>query len=295
LISVISENFDASNIFGADIDDDPSSASYRRQVFPPAQEICPYCGAYLFAGELNRNGTSSLCCLNGKVKLAPLLPLPPALQELYDRRKFRQDLRAYNSAFTFASLGVKVVKNRRNGRGPGCFTVQGAVCHRIGDILPEGDKEPQYAQIYVLDPKAASDRRLDLFSGLDVDAVRTIESVLRDQNPYAYQFLRLSETIASLDSMSDDLAIALTLLPNTDRRVNNLPSAAEVAIVVPDGTIDAGRDVIVHSRGRGIHKISETSAFYEPLRYPLLFPRGELGWYPQMMHVNPPSVHFIIQ
>jgi hypothetical protein len=142
----------------------------------------------------------------------------------------------------------------------------------------------------VLDPSAASERRLDLFNGLDSEAVRTIESVLRDHNPYAHQFLRLSESIASVDSMSDDLAVALTLLPNTDRRVNNLPSAAEVAIVVPDGPTDAGRDVIVHSRGHGLHKISETSAFYEPLRYPLLFPRGELGWYPQIMHMNAPSV-----
>ena len=162
--------FAITDIFGSDIDIDENSETFGRQVLPRMHIECRFCGAYLFPAELNHLGDCRICCSNGKVKLPPLPSLPPSLQQLYDKRAFREELRAYNAAFCFASLGVDIVNNR-DGSGPACFAVQGGIYHRIGDLLPKEGEEPIYAQIYVLDPKAPSQRRSDIFHGLDSSTI----------------------------------------------------------------------------------------------------------------------------
>jgi hypothetical protein len=152
--------------------------------------------------------------------------------------------------------------------------------------LPAPGEPHEYAQIYVLDPEAASQRRLNLFDGLDQEAVDAIEATLRAHNPYAQQFYHLSRTIAQpgVNGRIEEQAVALRLLDNRDTRLYNTPTANEVAVVVPDGNFVRGRDVIVHARGKGLQRIAETSPYYDPLRYPLLFPHGEFGWHLGLLH-----------
>ena len=66
-------------------------------------KICHYCDAKLWSTE-----TSSLCC---QVNLPSLQTLPEPLHKLFvgdtaESRCFRHNIRNYNSAFAFASLGV---------------------------------------------------------------------------------------------------------------------------------------------------------------------------------------------
>ena len=66
-----------------------------------------------------------------------------------------------------------------------------------------------------------------------------------------------------------------------DRRRYNEPTAAEVAAIMPgDGSENTGFcDIVVRLRGgRGLHRIYEGHRAYMPLHFPLLFPRGTLGW-----------------
>ncbi|KAI8569454.1 hypothetical protein RHMOL_Rhmol02G0280600 [Rhododendron molle] len=59
----------------------------------------------------------------------------------------------------------------------------------------------------------------------------------------------------------------------------------EIAVVIPgDGTKACGmRDIILHLRGDNqLMQINECHPAYLPLHYVLLFPRGELGWEPDM-------------
>ncbi|KAK9839693.1 hypothetical protein WJX81_006615 [Elliptochloris bilobata] len=77
-----------------------------------------------------------------------------------------------------------------------------------------------------------------------------------------------------------------------DQRRFNAPAAPEVAGVLPgDGTEGQGhRDVRVQIRGGGVHNISDLSAAYMPLHFPLLFPRGEPGWHPGILRGDAPAV-----
>ena len=72
----------------------------------------------------------------------------------------------------------------------------------------------------------------------------------------------------------------------------NLPTEGEVAVVVSDNSGSNGRNVLVHARGGGYQNISETSPYYDPLRYPLLFPRGDLGWHLNLLHTDANWYHF---
>ncbi len=77
----------------------------------------------------------------------------------------------------------------------------------------------------------------------------------------------------------------LILEKGTDRRRENLPTADEVTIIIPDKSRDTGpRDIILYRRtSQGLHpvfmRIPPTHASYMLLAYPLLFPHGDYGFY----------------
>ena len=71
-----------------------------------------------------------------------------------------------------------------------------------------------------------------------------------------------------------------------------LPTANELAVIVTDtAAADAAaaitHQVVVHTRGGGIHRIPFTHRLYEPLHYVLLFPYGEEGWHKDLQLVPP--------
>ena len=82
--------------------------------------IRPLCGAKLWESEKLSTSTKSwykfsLCCGQGKVVLPPLASPPEMLMHLLTAadkrgREFRDNIRAYNSALSFASLGVNLDK-----------------------------------------------------------------------------------------------------------------------------------------------------------------------------------------
>ena len=80
-----------------------TSENPSRVSFGLMSEACEHCDSLNFAGE-NFN-----CCEHGKVHLPPLPVLPEELEELYtnlesqDSRDFLQNIRRYNSLFSFAS------------------------------------------------------------------------------------------------------------------------------------------------------------------------------------------------
>ncbi|CAN7086002.1 unnamed protein product [Brassica oleracea var. botrytis] len=93
---------------------------------------CGHCGAIMWYGErLNkrRNAkkpTFSLCGMQGQVQL-PLLKEPPSvLKKLLEgdeprSRHFQKHIRPYNMVFSFTSLGGRVERSLKKGRGPICF------------------------------------------------------------------------------------------------------------------------------------------------------------------------------
>nr|GFA48599.1 hypothetical protein [Tanacetum cinerariifolium] len=88
----------------------------------------------------------TFCCMNGKTTLQPL-DVPPELYSLFTskcqlEKKFRKNIRAYNTNFSFASMGVTLDK-RYNAKGSGVYTfcVQRGIYHRIDQLVPR-DGEP---------------------------------------------------------------------------------------------------------------------------------------------------------
>ncbi|KAI9104903.1 hypothetical protein DFS34DRAFT_605037, partial [Phlyctochytrium arcticum] len=90
-------------------------------------------------GRANGLNLYGICCAKGKVHLPNLPTTPPLLAQLFnpDDPQEKSEVRQYNTALSFTSLGAKVdrrVTNRVGGRP--VYRIQGEVRHRIGSLLP---------------------------------------------------------------------------------------------------------------------------------------------------------------
>lgn len=96
--------------------------------------------------------------MNGKTQLAdPQVPDDLyrlfTAQDAYGKR-FRHEVRAYNTNYSFASMGVKLDDTMTNMRG-GVYTfrVHGGVYHKIDQLVPR-DGTPRYLQLDFDDAQA---------------------------------------------------------------------------------------------------------------------------------------------
>ena len=79
-----------------------------------------------------------------------------------------------------------------------------------------------------------------------------------------------------------DIEIRLRVIDGQDQRCFNLSTASKVALILPGNPLTAPCDIILRSRQGYLQHISELHSAYLPLQYPLLFPFGENGWYPEL-------------
>jgi len=107
--------------------------------------------------------------------------------------------------------------------------------------------------------------------------------ILRD-NPY-------SETFRSLGQVEDmdECRILLNTDYKLDQRTYNRPLTSEVAAVWVEGNelyrhIDRG--ITLFGNNNRYYSIKPHHGCYDPLSYPLFFPRGELGWHPDIPKVG---------
>ncbi|RPD82884.1 hypothetical protein L226DRAFT_425085, partial [Lentinus tigrinus ALCF2SS1-7] len=257
--------------------------------------LCPSCDALHWDGE--RLAASSrvhpkfgTCCDSGKVSL-PLLPDPPAvLRQLFtdqtrDAKQFREHIWQYNSAFAFVSLGVSVDEriNRHDHANPApyVFRIHGELCHRTGSLLPGPGRAPRYAQTYIYDPRTALDERHRRNTNLSLPLLETIQTVLQQCNPYVAIYQHAHEVLCRYPADAD-VSVRLIADAKQDRRRYNLPSADDVAILLPGEGGGDFRDIILHRRGGPLHRITESHPAYAPLHYTLLFPLGTAGWHPEL-------------
>jgi hypothetical protein len=80
----------------------------------------------------------------------------------------------------------------------------------------------------------------------------------------------------------EDYHVALNLDQWLDQRTHNVPLTSKVAAVWVEGSELSGQfqhSVVLQGKDRSIHGIRSYHACYDPLSYPLFFPRGELGWH----------------
>jgi hypothetical protein len=81
------------------------------------------------------------CCLQGKIQLPRLQDPPQPLKHLLESKddpvakKFRENIRQYNFALSFTSLGVKLDRTVLDGHGPYVLHIQGELYHQTGHAV----------------------------------------------------------------------------------------------------------------------------------------------------------------
>ncbi|PIA53922.1 hypothetical protein AQUCO_00900472v1 [Aquilegia coerulea] len=261
--------------------------------------ICPSCSAYHWLDERLTKSTKKksffgMCCLQGKIKLPLLTPLPSAIKLLYEgrnslARSFRKNIRSYNAANVFSSLGVSMDKRILKGRGPTSFTIHGQLSHQIGSLLPESDKSPSYSQLYIYDPHIALECRQKRNLHLNPAILKIIQEALLESNELCKIYKGVYDVLKSANSNGgESIPIRLAYTPTIDPRRYNLPTSEDIAVIIPGDETEptSKRDIILHLKNNNLQRISECHPLYLPSHYVLLFPTGDLGWSTDMKHLD---------
>ncbi|XP_071726987.1 uncharacterized protein [Rutidosis leptorrhynchoides] len=277
-----------------------TQVSYHNQG-PPSFK-CMYCNATMWYEERSNKPkkttslTFSLCCQNGKLLLPKLQDPPMLLKTLLDyttssTAKFREQIRIYNSIFSFTSFGAKIDHSVNHGRGPYTFRISGQAYHKIGSLLPEDGGHPRYAQLYFFDTENETRNRMSAFIGsetrkpLDEEITNDLITMLNEYSAVAKAF-RIARDWSTNNTSSE---FQLRLLAKvTNSRQYNTPTVAEVAALITSdfGQCTTTRDIIVQKKNCPPKRISELHQLYMALQYPLLFPYGETGYHEEIPYHN---------
>jgi Helitron helicase-like domain at N-terminus len=260
---------------------------------------CPECGALHWIQE--RIATSSrtsprfnMCCLDGDVVLPPIRDPPPQLRALYESNlphaaQFRANIRRYNGALAFTSVNYRTDTRVDGGFVP--FQIQGELFHLQGPLENDPAVAPVFAQVWFHDPEFANSLRCERDPAIDRATLGELTEVLQSVNPYIDLYKTAREQLVTMESHTGAHAsltaeLALAMDPGADRRRENLPTASEVAAIVPDVGPDSqpSRDLQLTLRaprgGYPLQRVSTLHPSYLPLHYVLLFPHGDPGWHP---------------
>jgi hypothetical protein len=173
-----------------------------------------------------------MCCSKGAVTLSIANDTPESLRILLtetrvnanrkivwtERTKhFQANIRSYNNAISFTSLGAKLdraITNTMNAAGVYTFRIQGALYHSMGSLLPPPGERPRFAQVYMFDfAQEQLQFRHETHPTLQLDILQLLSAILQDINPYVQFWQNSAERIAR----NAQLTIRLTMLNPTDR------------------------------------------------------------------------------
>ncbi|CEI94958.1 hypothetical protein RMCBS344292_09159 [Rhizopus microsporus] len=230
---------------------------------------CPHCHVLHWIDE--RQETSSMrnpswesCCKQGSVQLQ-LLPDPPQyLKDLLastdiQGSHFKDNLRQYNVAFAFTSLGCDIVSaeernaNSNNRRGGlNAFHIHDALCHRQGPLLSVEDNASLYAQLYIYDPSYDAHRRSERNENLD-NIIENPSTLLSQCNLFARIYCHAYKILSNHESFSINSekrssnngstksgspyiiissSMRMHLIEGGDRRTQDLPTMEKVVAVI---------------------------------------------------------------
>ena len=89
-----------------------------------------------------------------------------------------------------------------------------------------------------------------------------------------------------------DLKLKLISDRQSDGRLYNLSNTAEVIVlIVGDEHTGNKRDIIIGKQTGVLKRINVLHPAYLPLQYPLLYPKGEDDYKPNILHKDHPNIH----
>ncbi|XP_011858756.1 PREDICTED: uncharacterized protein LOC105556283 [Vollenhovia emeryi] len=264
-------------------------------------EECQHCRAKHFHAEKVHNKGNSFndCCSHGKVILEPLPSLPNELQQLFSgnhqkSKNFLENIRGYNSVFSFASFNTNLVNFNAQRRGPYCFKIQGQIYYQINTALyPATNKQSSYGQLFILDANEATECRLNVNSNLDKELLHTLDNIIRSNNIFAQSYQMMHEEIRDLENLGlnvPDLKMGfLNKKTGIDRGRYNVQRTNEVAAIfstTADGDIPDCYVTIRNKRNKTLKYVSTMDPNVEPWIYPMYYPHGTQGWYDDIKQIN---------
>jgi hypothetical protein len=196
----------------------------------------------------------------------------------------------FNSHFAFTSFGVTIDKRLANPRGSGVyvFKAHGQLYHKLDPLTPSGEG-PRHMQLYFYDTDDSVAHRLKRSPGLDENLIRMVRGILKHLNAYVQVFTSLGN-VHNLDEYTIELNTSI----DVDQRRYNAPAMDQVAAIWLDGNDSQksfDRSIVIYGKLMEPHYIRGYHGCYDPLAYPLFFPRGETGWEDKQIEyrVPPPS------
>ncbi|CAG8810159.1 21578_t:CDS:2, partial [Cetraspora pellucida] len=205
--------------------------------------------------------------------------LPSSLNMLLTRtdqraRLFKQNIRMYNSALSFTSLGANIDHSITGTSGVYSFRIHSEMYHSIGSLFSDNDNRPEITQLYIYDTEHELRNRMNIMPGLDPVILGELQQMLHDLNPYCNIFKQAGHMLLANPLLN--LRIAITDNRKEDPRRYNTPTALEVAVImIGDGQNSEPMqcDIILQLCEGPLKRISELHHAYQPLHYVLMFPR----------------------
>ena len=257
-------------------------------------------------GSVNAPHFGRLCCNKGLIILQAFPVLPDALAALYDsnndtnpdKNYFLSNIRMFNSNFAMASLQLSY--DRSHIHGPAALKIHGQLYRRGGPMLADENATPMCLQTYFFDPS-----QQDIIRNERVHGEKTSVAITRKRmrlfktlrlmlhaagNPYLRDFCTIDEYIKHNNLNPKELQFEIhSDIKPSEERVHagryHLPGALhEMALLRPKAEIQDGNRKIVcwvrnpHPDQPALQFYNDTHRSYDPLAYPLLFPRGNDGW-----------------
>uniref|UniRef100_W5LW14 Helitron helicase-like domain-containing protein n=1 Tax=Lepisosteus oculatus TaxID=7918 RepID=W5LW14_LEPOC len=240
--------------------------------------VCNHCSVKTWKDE-----PPGLCCNNGNVSLLSIEQPPEPLLSLMDgdtekSRHFLSNIRKYNSCFQMTSFGASKELNE-----PG-LKIQGHVYHRIGLLLPVEEELPKFVQIYFMgDEQESIDPRCHLMPGVHLEVIQSLQNMLHEHNNLVRSFKSVLQDPA-LGNHKVIIRADKTQAGEHKSRFN-APNTDEVATLLVDQ--DAEKyDIILHQRNDTHPRIPETHRSYDALQYPIIFWKGQDGYFINILSLS---------
>lgn len=215
--------------------------------------------------------------------------MPPELMRLWtspvaDARHFRDSIRFFNGHFSFTSLYCQLDSATTDIRKSGVYTfwAHGQMYHNIHSFAGSRT-DPQHLEMYFYDDDPNLEHRYrhcrENKYRQDQQVIEQLVGILRD-NPYSQNFRQMGQ----FEDLAD-YRVTLNLDKRMDQRTYNVPATSEVAVVWVEGneqrrTFDCS--VVLYGNNKEKYGLRSYHASYDPLSYPLFFPRGEIRWHPDI-------------
>ncbi len=181
------KNFSEQLITGDKIVQDPTDPDCYRYKIEKRDQQCQFCNALMWFDERVKSTSKkdsllfSSCCNSGRAILPELCPIDPVICEFltsnnFASNEFRTSIRMYNTLLAFTSMEAQVDKNLiQNNRGTFTYRINGAIHHKIGDVLPTDNDNPHFSQIYIYDQSLLTDYRKKIAPTAKADILNALQ------------------------------------------------------------------------------------------------------------------------